>query len=208
MGGFGLFATLAIQVVELEVRGGELGIQLSGALELGASVVRAVLEPIQRAELIVDDGLVGGERQEMLELLDGVGGVAGALVPDPEIEPGVGEFGIAALDLFQFGGAFIGLAGAQEGESVVEPVAGGIGREREGGFELGDGFVLRGGVLIEGFAEIAMLRQTLFEGGRSGGPQEDCEHSVQRSGERKTRLHSIRISLSNAIGDVAARSLL
>ena len=69
---------------------------------------------------------------------------------------------MGALDAFQFGHAFVQLVGAQEGQAVVEVLAGGVGREFEGLTELFRGFFVGGGIFVVGLAQVAIAPKLLL----------------------------------------------
>jgi hypothetical protein len=89
----------------------------------------------------------------------------------------VGDCGIELLGLLQLGDAFLGLAGAQEGEAVIHVFAGGIGGEVEGLLELVNGLRLGGGVLVESLAEIAEATDAVLFDARCVGAEEQDQRS-------------------------------
>ena len=88
--------------------------------------------------------------------------------------PASSRFRSWAIGLFAV--AVLGLAGAQQGDAIIHPLARGIGRHIERLLELDDGFLLRGGVLVEGLAEVAVAPEEilLLARGAGGVQQQQC----------------------------------
>ena len=76
LGGFGGLAGLAIEIVKLKAGRGQEGIEGGGFFELGAGIGGAILQAVERAELVMRNGFVGDERDEALKLPDGLRGFA------------------------------------------------------------------------------------------------------------------------------------
>ena len=90
-----------------------------------------------------------------------------------EIEPSVRQLRLEPLDLFEQLQA-VGIVGRpQQRQPVIEFLADGTRLKIQRLLELSHAFVLRGGVFIKGFAEIAILPQTCGGVGiRLGGQPE------------------------------------
>ena len=149
-------ARLPILIEELEVRTSQVGIQLGRNLQLLEPFAGLACQLVQHTEVVVRHRLVGHQFGHLLKLLDGVLVVAVFLVDNSQVEPGVWNFWVLLLGFEQLSHAVLGLAGAQQGDAIVHPLTRGIGRHIERFLEFNDGFLLRCGVLVEGFAEIAM----------------------------------------------------
>ena len=98
------------------------------------------------------------------------------LVVDAEIEPGVGQGRVAALNVLEESDGLGGSSAAEKREGVVQLLGDGVGGEVERLLELGDGFGVGGGIFVEGFAEIAVSLEGVFgrSGGAEGEEREDC----------------------------------
>src|SRR5579883_1003693 len=162
----------AVKVIKLEMRGGEERIELGGALEFCLGLGALVIGAVERAQLVVADGLTGHELHEFEELRQRLLGLVLLLVIDAEVEPRVRQLGVAVLDLLQKRHGFGGASAAQQGEGVVQLLRDGIRRHVEGLLELGDRFVMRGRVFVERFAEVAVALQLLFA--RRRRPEDDA----------------------------------
>ena len=124
---------------------------------------------VQHAEVVVRYRLVGHESRHLLELLDGVLVIAVLLIDNSQVEPRMGYFRVLLLGLEQFRDSFLGLAGTQKGDAVIHPLTRGIGRHVERLLELDDGFLLRSGVLVEGFTEVAVAPEKILLLARRAG---------------------------------------
>ena len=132
------------------MRGFELGIEFRGLLQLDDGFGHSSRLGVERAELIMRDGLGGRQADHLLKLSNGRGGIARFAEVDAQIKPGVGELGISPLDIFEAGDGVLSLAGTQQRQGVVQALAIGVRGEVESLFELGNGFGRSGGVFIEG----------------------------------------------------------
>ena len=121
------------------------------------------------------DRLVGDELGELFELGLRFFGLVRLFVIEAEVEPGVGQSRVEALDLFEESDGFGDSISVEQGECVVEFFANGGGREVERLLELGDGFDVGGGVFEEGFAQIAMAFYGCVGCGGKGARREPGE---------------------------------
>lgn len=165
---------------------GEIGIEFRGEFEFRVGVFDAAFGFVEHAEVVMRDRLIGDELRHALELLDGFERLAHALVLDAEVEPCVRDGGVFLLDFLEDVDAVGNLAGAEEGETVVELVDDGVRVHLDGKVELFDGFVLGGGVLIIGFAEGAEALEAFFALPGAGLPEaEDDEGKEGAEGAAK-----------------------
>src|SRR5205085_2510971 len=112
---------------------------------------------IKHAKVIVGDCVLGNEFNEALELRNAARRISLFLGGDPEIKPGVRDFGILLLRFFELSNGLFGFASAQEGQAVIYALARGIGHELEGLPELLDSVLLSGRIFVKSFAEIAVM---------------------------------------------------
>src|SRR5581483_1310225 len=112
-GGIFALSALAVKIIELEMRSGEVGIEPRGRFELlaGEVVVTGLL--IKDAQVVVRDRLVGDQFGHLHKFGDGLIELALFAIDDAEVEPGVWETGVLFLNREKLVYAFLGFAGAQ-----------------------------------------------------------------------------------------------
>ncbi len=179
-GGIGGPARLSIEVIKLEMRGGQVGVEALGGFEFAHRFVALLGELVQHSQAVMRHGLVRNQPQEAFELGDGGGIIAHLFESDAQVEPGMRDGGIEFLGALQLGDAFLGFAGAQQGQAVIHLLAGGIGRQVQRFLEFIDGLRLGGGVLIEGLAKIAQASDAVLLDARCVGTREQHQ---RRNGE-------------------------
>ena len=102
-------AGLAIGVVELEMRTGQVGVELRGDFEFLERGLELSVQLVEHRQVVVGHGLVGHQLRHPLELRDGLIVLGVLLVDDPQVEPGMGNLRVLFLRLLELGDAFFGL---------------------------------------------------------------------------------------------------
>jgi len=125
------------------------------------------------------DRLIGHEPEHPLQLPDGLVVLRLPLVGDPQIEPCVRDARILLLRAFEFRQAALELARANQGQAVVDAFGRRIRRQRQRALELAHRLVLRGRVLVERLAQIAMVPDPLLHR-RLGGRDRARNQSEKR----------------------------
>ncbi len=160
------------EIVELETRGGQLRIEIGRGFELLLRIAETVRLAVEQSKLKMCDRFAGHTRNHAFELRDGTIRIALVFVIDPEIEPGMRQRGILALNVFeQLDRLLFVPTSAQQGECVVQLLPRGIRGDSERLLEFGYGPLLRGGIFVKRFAEVAMpgQRSIIAAGMGTGG---------------------------------------